>query len=80
MLALVFVSSIKDTTPLELLLLTWFSFIPSMHYIHYKVWDEIIYPFPNLGMDKKFHLTLHPICNYLSRLGLKLTHVCKWGH
>ena len=43
------------------LLLTWINFNPSMlEYIHYKVWDEITYPFQNfngagsrwsLGMD-----------------------------
>ena len=42
------------------LLLAWIDFNPSMDkYHHYKVWDEITYPFPNqrysswsLGMDK----------------------------
>ena len=49
-----------------------------------NVWDEITYLFPNfngctwsLGMDKKFHPALHNRCNYLSMLGLKLTHVSK---
>ena len=31
------------------LFLTWSNFNPNMinNYIHYKVWDEIIYPFQN---------------------------------
>ena len=30
------------------LLLTWINFNIS-NYIHYEVWDEIIYPFPNFN-------------------------------
>ena len=37
------------------LLLTWFNFNPSMdeisNYIHYKVWDEITYPFLNFNVQ-----------------------------
>ena len=31
--------------------LTWINFNSSRikYYIHYKVWDEIIYPFPNFN-------------------------------
>ena len=48
---------------------------------HYKVWDEITYPFLNFNvtMDKKFHPTLYRACDYLSMLGLKLNHVSKRG-
>ena len=49
------------------------------NYIHYKVWDEITYPFPNfcwsLGMDKLFHPTIYWAYNYLSMMGLKLIQV-----
>ena len=52
--------------------------------IHYKVWDEINYPFSfngcnrwSLGTDKSFHHTLHWAYDYLSILGLKLNHVSK---
>ena len=34
----------------------------------------------SLRMDKKFHLTLCWACNYLSMLGLKLTHVSERGY
>ena len=34
----------------------------------------------SLGMDKKFHLTLYWVCDYLSMLGLKLIHVSKSSH
>ena len=52
-----------------------------------KVWDKIIYPFPNcngatvevLEWDRWFHPTLYNGCNYLSMLGLKLNHVSKRG-
>ena len=53
-----------------------------MDYIHYKVWDEITYPFLNcwsLGMDEWFHLTLYQAYDYLSMMGLKLNHVSKRG-
>ena len=35
------------------------SIIPAWvsNYAHYKVWDEITYSFPNLGLDKLFHPT-----------------------
>ena len=63
------------------------------NHIHYKVWDEITYPFLNfdganylsipklrsLGMDKYFHPTLYNGCDYLPVLGLKLNHVGKRG-
>ena len=44
-----------------LILLTWINLYPSMgvsNYIHYKVWDEITYPFTNFNgckMDKQMH-------------------------
>ena len=39
------------------------------NYKHYRMWDEITYPFPNfIG-----------VCDYLSILGLKLNHVSKSG-
>ena len=49
-----------------------------------KVWDYIIYPFPNLGrwslrMDKLFLLAIYNGCNYLSMLGFKLIHVSRRG-
>ena len=55
--------------------------------IHYKVWDEITYSFPNfngwsrwsLGMEKLFHPTPYWACDYLSMLCLKLIHVSKRG-
>ena len=33
------------------ILLTWINFNPSMdtYYIHYKMWQEITYPFPNFN-------------------------------
>ena len=34
----------------------------------------------SLGMDKLFHPTLHNGCDYISMLGLKLTHVSKRGY
>ena len=45
------------------------------------MWDEITYPFPNfngsLGMDKSFHPTFYPACDYLAML--VLNHVSKMG-
>ena len=49
------------------------------NYTHYKVWDEITYPFPklqwlhhwSLRLDKWFHPTLYWACDYISMLGLK---------
>ena len=54
------------------------------NYMPRKVWDEIIYPFPNfngcsLGMDEKFHPTFYDGCNDLSMLVLKLISVNKMG-
>ena len=56
--------------------------------IHYKLWDEITYPFLNFnGATVEVlewinniipHITTG--CNYLSMLGLKLNHVSKSGH
>ena len=53
--------------------------------IHYKVWDEITFPFQNfqqrscwsLGMDKEFHPTPYWACDYLSMSGLKSIHISK---
>ena len=66
---------------LDTLLLTQINTIPAWisNYIHYKVWDEMTYPFANLGMDKLFHPTLYCVCNQLSMLGLKLIHDSKRG-
>ena len=54
------------------------------NFIHYKMWNEITYPFPNFNgveiwelTDDYFHLTLNWTCDYLIRLGLKLNHVSK---
>ena len=47
------------------------------NYIHYTVWDEITYSFPNFNGA---HTTLYQECDYLSMLGLKLNHVSKRGH
>ena len=60
------------------LLLTWFNLFLTWisNYIHCKVWDEIIYPFPNFN---GFHPTLYWIWNYLSMLWSKLNHVSKRG-
>ena len=59
------------------LLLTWINFNPSMksNCIHYKIWDEITYPFLNFNAS-----TVYWACNYLSMLGLKLIHVSRSGH
>ena len=46
------------------------------NYLHYKVWDEITYPFPNfngatvevMGMDRWFHLTCFWSYDYLFML------------
>ena len=46
-----------------ILILAWKS-----NYIHYKVWDEITYPFPNVNSAT----TLYWTCDYLSMLGLKI--------
>ena len=57
------------------------------NHIHYKMWDEITYPFPNFNSSgigvwewmNNFipHVTGHMF--YLSMLGLKLIHVSKRG-
>ena len=60
---------------------------PISNSIHYKVWDEIVYPFPNfngnnwiLWMDKQFHRKLYSASDYLSMLGFKLkTMLAKWA-
>ena len=64
-------------------LLTWFNFNPTWISYHMpsKMWDEIIYLFPNfngwsLGKDN-FYPTHKDGCNYLFMLGLKLIHVSK---
>ena len=44
----------------------------------WKLWDEIIYPFPNLGI-KINNFIPHNMCNYLFMLVLKLNHVTKRG-
>ena len=52
------------------------------NYIHYKMWNEITYTFPNfnrLGIDKYFRPTLYWACDYLSMSGSKLNHVGKKG-
>ena len=95
-LKLCFISSLH-IAPRRLL-----EFIPGIHlinidyifqaliskYIHSKLWDEIIYPFPifngcnrwSLGMDEQFHPTINLACDYLSILGLLSNHVSKRGH
>ena len=54
--------------------------------IHYKVWDEITYPFPNFNDAtveiRELISNFTPFyCGYdcLSMLGIKLNHVCKRG-
>ena len=55
-------------------------------YIHYKVRlnqssipKHQSYNHGRLGMDKQFHSTSYWACDYLSMLGLKLTHLSKRG-
>ena len=43
------------------------------------MWNEITYPFPNLGMGKVFRSTFYDVCNYLSMLGLTLIHANEIG-
>ena len=58
------------------------------NYIHYKVWDEIIYPFLNCNgatveveeWISNFIPHFTGACDYLSMLGFKLNHVSKSGH
>ena len=64
------------------LLLTWINCNPI---IHYKMWDEITYPFPNFnGCTVEVWEWISNIiphftgeCDYLSMLGIKLIHVTK---
>ena len=57
-------------------------------YIHYKVWDEIAYSFPNINdctvedckLISNFIPHIPGQCDYLSMLGLKFSHVCKRDH
>ena len=50
------------------------------YYIHYEVMGEITYPFQTVMiLDEQFCPTLYWACDYLSMLGLKLSHVCKQG-
>ena len=50
-----------------------------------KMWDKIAYPcmfghaWISLGMDKQFHRTLYCVFDYLSMLGLRLSHAIKGG-
>ena len=42
------------------------------NYPHYKAWDEITYPSPNVnGATLEFHLTLYSVCDHISMLGFK---------
>ena len=56
------------------------------NYIHYNVWDEITYPFPNFNICTVevckcvCNLTHYYGCDYLSMLVLKLIHVSIRGH
>ena len=52
----------KSKTPL---ILAWIN-----NYIHYEVWDEIIYPFKNFNSA-----TVYYACGYFSMQGLRLNHV-----
>ena len=71
------------------LLLTWFNpFILTWvsNYIHYKVWDEITYPFPNFNGAAvevwEWISNFTPHCwayDYLTMLRFKLIHVSKRG-
>ena len=57
------------------------------NYIHYKVWNEITYPFWNsngctvdvLEWITKFHPTLYRACDHLSMLGFKTQSVLVKG-
>ena len=70
-------------------LLTWINLIPAgiSNYIHYKVWHEITYPFPNFNgatievweWISNFIPQFYRACDYLSMLVLKLNHVSKRG-
>ena len=51
------------------------------NYVHYKVWDEIIYPFPNFNSaavevwECIYYFISHWwACDYLSMLGLNVIH------
>ena len=65
-----------------ILISTWISY-----HNHYKVWEEITYPFPNfngctilsLWMNKQYTHTIYWACDNFSMLGLKLIHVNKTG-
>ena len=48
------------------------------NYIHYNVWDEITYPFPNFNSAMISPQTLLDM-KLLIRLGLKLIHTSKGG-
>ena len=82
--------SIALTWLLGALSLIWFNLIPAWisNHIHYKVWDEITYSFPNFNgctvevWERINNFNPHFIMggNYLSMLGLKLIHVSKRGH
>ena len=68
------------------ILLSWFNMDK---YIHYKVLDEITYPFPHFFNGAAIGVwewisnftspTIYWTCNYLSILGLTLNHVRKRG-
>ena len=73
----------NKTTP-GALLLKWIDFNPSMDKLlhHYKVWDGIIYPFPNFNSAavevwEWIHPTLYLVCIYWSILWFKFIHISK---
>ena len=67
---------------LVLIISAWIS-----NYIHYDMWDEITYPFPNSNGATvevwewiSYFIPLQWACGYLSMLGLKLIRVSKSTH
>ena len=64
----------------ELILLTWLTLFPAWtrNHMSSKVWDGIIYPFPNFnGCTISFRPTLHNGCNYFYMVGLMSIHFSK---
>ena len=57
--------------------------ITNSNYIHYNVWDDITYPFPNFNsgaVEVWKWISNYRACDYLSTLRLKSIHVSKRGY